>query len=79
MPDGPGSGLAVTALAPQPERGRGVGHRRHRLGAQARVADHAALAEPVLADLELRLHQSARSPSSRVTPISGAAAPAAAR
>ena len=40
------------------QRGGPLGDRGHRLGPQLRVADHAALADPVLADLELRLdHQ----------------------
>ena len=58
LPDGPGSGLVVTIRAPQPRaRGR-VGDADDRLGPQRGVADHAALADPVLADLELRLdHQ----------------------
>ena len=59
MPEGPGSGLRATARAPQPRRaGRARRRASDRLGAQRRVADHAALADPVLADLELRLdHQ----------------------
>ena len=56
LPDGPGSGLAVTAPAPQPRAAATVGDVGDRLGAQRRVADDPALADPVLAHLELRLH-----------------------
>ena len=57
LPVGPGSGLAVTARAPQPRRAPPAATRRRR-PPQCRVADHSALAEPFLADLELRLdHQ----------------------
>ena len=48
----------VTAAAPQPRSRRRVGDAGDRLGAQPGVAHDAALADPVLADLELRLdHQ----------------------
>ena len=58
LPDGPGSGLTVTARAPQPRRSDGLGHGPDRLLAQLRVAHHPALADPALAHLELRLdHQ----------------------
>ena len=58
MPDGPGSGLVVTARAPQPRARRRGRDGRDRGGPQVEVADDAALADPVLADLELRLdHQ----------------------
>ena len=43
-PTGPGSGLVVTARAPQPRRAAGVGDRHHGVGAVAEVADHAPLA-----------------------------------
>ena len=57
LPDGPGSGLVVTIRAPQPARRR-LPRPRTPPRPAARVADHAALADPVLADLELRLdHQ----------------------
>ena len=46
----------VTAGRPSPRAGGRVGDGRDRLGPQLRVADDAALADPVLADLELRLH-----------------------
>ena len=58
FPDGPGSGLVVTIRAPQPRGRSRVGDTDDRLRPQRGVADHAALADPVLADLELRLdHQ----------------------
>ncbi len=58
LPDGPGSGLVATPTrAPAAFRGRG-GDAEHRLGALRGVAHDAALAQPVLADLELRFdHQ----------------------
>ena len=56
MPDGPGSGLVVDHPGAPAAAGRRVGHGDDGLGPQPGVADHPALADPVLADLELRLH-----------------------
>ncbi len=56
MPDGPGSGLAVTSTVCQPSS---AARRATVSTASARscgIADHAARAHAILADLELRLH-----------------------
>ena len=58
LPEGPGSGLAVTPRTPSPSSAACAGHGPHGLGAQLGAAYHAAAAQPLLADLELRLdHQ----------------------
>ena len=55
LPDGPGSRLRVTPRIDQPSRAAAAATLAHRVRAQSRVADHAAGAQPLPADLELRL------------------------
>ena len=55
MPAGPGSGLATTPAVPQPSDAAARADLEDGLHPVLRVADHAAGAEPLAADLELRL------------------------
>ena len=72
MPAGPGSGLTCTATGAPAERGRAASATVvDRLGPQRRVAHDAALADPVLADLELRLDHQHQVAVGRGTPSSG--------
>ena len=56
LPDGPGSGLAVTPTVCQCSSAARRATASTALRAQTRVVHHPARAHPVLADLELRLH-----------------------
>ena len=73
LPDGPGSGLGATPAAPQPRAAAAPATAATASAAQRRVADHAARAEPLPADLELRLdHERRGRRPARVTPTSAA-------
>ena len=71
LPDGPGQRAAASPPG-RPSRAPAAASAtvRDRLGPQRGVADHAALADPVLADLELRLDHQRQVAVGSVTPIS---------
>ena len=57
LPRARAAGWRPRRRTPSPSAAAAAATSQHRLGAQRRVADHAAGADPLLADLELRLDQ----------------------